>query len=289
MIVNGMHGLGDNIYQRAFIREIAERVYLRTSWPQIYSDLPNVRPVKTNIRLRTQAKNVARQIDSVWHQAPALPVKRIKYNNASFKKGSILDAMRNCFGNVKPKVFDLPVFDGPEIFKPYAVIRPVSVRMEWCNIARNPEPEYIYRAAEILKSRGFLIVSVADLQDDAELTDMLPPCDLAYNHGELFFDQLIGLVRNASLVVGGVGWIVPAAIAAGVPLITILGGHGAHNAPEKITGPPMDLSKTRWIYPDNFCRCSNMLHLCDKEIHSFEYKFEEALAALWKEPFSKTP
>lgn len=287
MLINGMYGIGDNIYQRAFVREIKERVYLRTCWPQLYSDLPNVFPVKGNTRLRTQKKNLCRIQANTWHQAPALPAKNIGYGNTAFKKGSILDAMGKGFG-VIPKVFDIPPFDGPELTKPYAAIRPATVRKEWANIARNPLPEYISIAAQILKSHGFNVVSVADLQDDAEWADQMPVCDLAYNHGELPFKRLMGLIQGAAVVVGGVGWIVPAAIAAGVPLITILGGQGGHNAPEKITGPPMDLSKARWIYPDNYCRCSDMLHQCDKEISYFDFKFREALSALCLTPLQKT-
>lgn len=287
MVVRGMYGLGDNIYQRAFVREIKEPVYLRTSWPQLYSDLPWVKPVKPTTRLRTQNKNVARQDASIWHRQPSLLIRHIRYGNAAFKKGSLLDAMRKCLG-VRPAVFDLPHFEGPGIAKPYAVVRPVTVRSEWYNIARNPLPEYICEAAEVLHEAGLTVVSVADLQDGAEWAEMLPDCDIDYTHGELLFEQLMGLIRGAAIVVGGVGWIVPAAVAAGVPLAVVLGGHGAHNAPEKITGPPMDLSKTRWLYPDNFCRCSDMMHRCDKLITGFTDKFRGAVAELCSIPLSQT-
>lgn len=276
MLINGMYGLGDNIFQRAFVREIKERVYLRTCWPQLYSDLSNVYPVAGSTRLRTQKKNMSRISANIWHQAPALPAKKIGYGNAAFKKGSILDAMGKCFG-VNPRVFDMPHFEGPDIQKPYAVIRPVTVRKEWLNIARNPLPCYVSVASEILMDHGYTVVSVADIHGSLEWADELPRCDIAYNHGELPFEPLMGLIQDAAVVVGGVGWIVPAAIAAGVPLITILGGQGGHNAPEKITGTPMDLDKTSWIYPDNYCRCTKMTHLCDKVITDFEYKFDEVL------------
>ena len=287
MVVNGLYGMGDNIYQRAFIREIKERVYLRTSWPQLYADLPNVCPVKPKTKLRTQNKNVARQPQSTWHTAPSLPAKKISYNGKALKKGSILTAMSKCLGGIAPRVFDMPAFTGPEI-QSYAVIRPVTVRGEWANTARNPKAEYISEAARILKEHGLYTVSVADLQSNAEWAEAVPECDIAFNHGELPFEQLMGLIQGASIVVGGVGWIVPTAIAAGVPLITVLGGLGAHNAPEKITAPPMDLSKTRWIYPDNYCRCSDMLHQCEKDISDFDFKFREALSALCSAQLQKT-
>jgi hypothetical protein len=270
-----MQGLGDNIYQRAFVREIPERVYLHTPWPQIYVDLPHVFPVRPKTRLRTQCKNIDRMPANMWHVAPALPARRVRYGGKEFSRGSILDAMERCL-RVRPKIFDLPHFDGPEIQRPYAIVRPVTERKEWTNVARNPYSQYVSEAADIIRRFGMRTVCVADLDDGAEWADELPCCDDEYLHGELKFEQLMGLIQGAEIVVGGVGWIVPAAIAAGVPLLCILGGQGGHNAPEKITGEPMNLSKTRWIYPDNFCRCTKMLHSCDKTITDFGEKFKEA-------------
>ncbi|MFA5715285.1 MAG: hypothetical protein WC998_06075 [Candidatus Paceibacterota bacterium] len=279
MLIKGMLGMGDNIYQRAFVREIKERVYLYTSWPQLYFDLPNIKCVEPLTNLRTQHKNIKRQPRIAWEKAPCLPIKQIIYGAATLSAGSILDAMRNCFG-VNAMVFDIPKFRGPYIKKPYAVIRPATIRSEWKNTARNSDPKYISDAANHLMRSGYTVVSVADLQDGEEWTDELPPCNVDFNCGELIFEELMGLIQGASVVVGGVGWIVPASISSGIPLITILGGHGGHNAPEKITGSPMNLEKTRWIYPDNFCRCTNMLHQCNKTISNFDDKFKETMNQL---------
>jgi hypothetical protein len=277
LLIDGMHGLGDNIYQRAFIREIKDTVYLRTCWPQLYCDLSNVLPVKQNTRLRTQKTNIDRQPGYIWNSSPIIrPAKKIRYGNALLRGRSILDEMRICFG-IDAKKFDLPVFDLLPIKKPYAVVRPVTIREEWKNPARNPEPQYIVNAAIELKKSGFTTISVADLQNGIEWSPLLPECDIIYNNGELVFDELMGLIRGASVVVGGVGWIVPAAIAAGVPLIVILGGQGGYNAPEKITGKPMCLEKVQWIYPDNFCRCVNKMHQCNKTITEFENRFRRVL------------
>lgn len=281
MFIKGMYGLGDNIYQRAFIRELTGEIYLDTPWPQIYSDLSNVRPVAINTKLRTHAKNIASQAPEIWHQAPVKVDKRIQYQHGerSLMNTSILEAMKHCLG-VKPKIFDLPKFTSPKIDSPYAVVRPVTLRSEWMNSARNPKAEYISSAAQIIRSHGVKVVSLADLKDCVEWADELPVSDLAYNHGELSLEEALGLIQGASLVVGGVGWIVPAAIASGVPLITILGGQGRLNAPEKISGAPMDLSRVRWIKPDKFCNCANRSHKCDKFISDFEFKFEQEMANL---------
>ena len=74
------------------------------------------------------------------------------------------------------------------------------------------------------------------------------------------------LLRSADLVIGGVGWIVPAGLALRSKTFVVLGGHGGHNAPEKITDPRLDLSRIGFAMPEKFCRCTNMLHTCDKTI-----------------------
>lgn len=275
-----MHGLGDNIYQRSFVREIEGPVYLITSWPQIYCDLDNVYPVKPSVKLRTQRKNVYNQPDDTWHKAPIESAKRIKYSGATLRNGSIIKSMQRCFKK-SAKTFDLPKYSNFALDNPYAVVRPVTVRSEWANTARNPLSEYVWNANKKLKASGYKTVSIADLCDGEEWHHgVLPECDIKFNNGELIFEDIMALIQNASVVIGGVGWIVPAAIAYGTPLVTILGGHGGHNAPEKIIDEPMNTENVRWIYPDSYCKCSNMLHKCYKTITNFEGKFEESLESL---------
>ena len=94
----------------------------------------------------------------------------------------------------------------------------------------------------------------------------LPPAHRYLVHGELAVRDLLALVRDADIVIGGGGWIVPAALALKVKTFVVLGGHGGHNAPEKITDPRLDLSRIGFAVPENFCQCTNMLHDCDKTI-----------------------
>lgn len=279
MVIVGMQGMGDNIYQRPFVREITERVYLYTSWPQLYSDMPHVYPVRPKTRLRTQMKNVLAQERTMWHRPPHTPQKKIGYGNRNLRAGSIVRAMKKQF-RVEPKFFDLPKYNCPKINKPYAVIRPVTIRSEWRNESRNPDPCYIEIASQVLAENGYHTVSIADLQDQIEWAPSLPKVDTAYHFGEMTFEHLLGLVEHASVIVGGVGWIVPAAISARVPLITILGGQGMCSAPEKITDTPMPMDRVEWIYPDNYCMCSEKLHKCCKTISNFEHKFLNAMEKL---------
>jgi len=280
VVVRGMRGLGDCIYQRAFIRRLDADVYLDTPWPELFADLRNVQCVKPETRLRTQRKN-ARSSAYQWAAEPRdAPVLCVGYGHRELRVGSIPSAMARQFG-VSDPVFDLPDF-GPSPIrsrKPVAIVRPVTARKEWLNTARNPKPEYVAKAAAELRERGYYVVSLADLEAGEEwIVGNPPPADLVWHRGELNVAQMLAAVQQAAVVVGGVGWIVPACISAKVPLYCILGGNLGHNAPEKITDSRMmGLSRVGWAWPDRPCRCTDMQHDCKKEISGFEEKFSRWL------------
>ena len=290
--VDGLHGLGDNIFQRPFVADLARRVnavWLRTPWPQLYCDIRNVAYVFCPSGLRTQAKNL-QTLDRTFPyilrsvaEGSSNIRARLYYHFDELEKTSITGAFRQQLPPSKKLVFDLPPFHPPKgIPRPYIVLRPATIRSEWKNPARNPDPAYIAQAAEALKSR-YTIISVADLERGAEdLEGEEPYADIKFHRGELNVMDLMGLIRHCAGCVGGVGWILPAAVAYHVPVLLILGGMGGHNAPAKITDPDQDLSKVVWATPDNFCMCKAFEHPCPKFIGNFKEKlreFESVLAA----------
>lgn len=267
MIIHGMLGLGDNLFERPFIKALPKPVYLSTPWPSLFSDIPGVHFIRPQTTLRTQAKNIARHAD--WVMPPGRqPARHIRYGAEG-----IIPGMTACFG-VAPAEFDLPSLPpSPETGK-YVVVRPATVRSEWRADTRNPDPSYIAEAIMLAVSRGYTVVSVADLQEGAEwLVGAEPYADVRYHKGELRVEQLLALVANASAVIGGIGWLVPAALAAKVPAWIICGGQGGYNAPELIT-PPGQTNIT-FAVPDNFCRCRLKIHGCDKRISNYDSKLTE--------------
>lgn len=271
MIWQGMRGLGDNIYQRAFLSQLPGPLYLETPWPELYSDMPHVLPVRPQTTLRTQLKNIERQTG--YHAAPAFRTGR----QIAYRADGIYNGMRQTFG-VEPGPLTLPDFGHPLIAGRYAVVRPVTVRSEWRADTRNPLPEYVAECTAELMRRGVMVVSVADLQDGAEWpVGELPPATIRYHAGELNVSALLALIQGAACVVGGIGWIVPAAIAAQVPAWVICGGQGGYNSPERITDPSMNLGNMRFAVPDNFCQCVHKEHGCDKRITDHGKQFAEWL------------
>lgn len=266
MIIHGMLGLGDGLFQRAFIKQMPKPLYLSTPWPFLYSDIPGVQFIRPQTNLRTQAKNIARHAD--WIMPPGRqPSRQIRYGAEG-----IIPGMIAAFG-IMPGEFDLPplpVFPWP---KKYVVVRPATVRSEWRADTRNPDPDYIWKAAMHARALGYDVISVADLQEGAEwIIEPEPYADARFHKGELPVEQLLALVKGAAAVIGGIGWLVPAALSAKVPAWIICGGQGGFNAPELICPAKSTIT---FAVPDNFCRCRLKQHNCDKRISNYDSKLTE--------------
>lgn len=278
LLIRGMYGLGDNVFSRPFIRAAAAKydLWLETPWPELYSDL-DIKFIRGHRRLRTQEKNMMRQAAERWsHPHFSMQEIRIAY---TFGIESIISSMERRWSRFRidfdPTLFDLPDLGPSPVTseRPIAVIRPVTVRSEWRNEARNPRPEYIAQlAAEVMKTHH--VITVADLASGQEwLVGDLPPAHQYFVNGEFTVCELLALVRDADIVIGGVGWIVPAGLALKVKTFVVLGGNGGHNAPSKITDRRLDLTRIGFAVPEAFCRCSNMMHNCNKNIANIMAQF----------------
>jgi hypothetical protein len=267
-----MWGLGDNIYARPFMRAAVAKheIWLDTPWPELFEDL-DVRFVRGARRLRTQTNNIALQSEDRWSRPPGY-IREIVLNYGNVAASSIIRSLEKRWSarlgvGFDPALFDLPDM-GPSPIKserPVAVVRPVTLRAEWCNPARNPKPEYVNAlAAELMATHT--VVAVASLAEGQEwAVGNLPPAHHHFVFGELPVRKLLALVRDADIVVGGVGWIVPAGLALKTRMFIVLGGHGGHNAPDKITDPRID-HHIGFAIPEAFCRCTHMPHNCEKSI-----------------------
>lgn len=276
-LFEGMYGLGDNIYQRAFLRYYPG-AYLRTPWPELYSDL-DIRCIRSETTLRTQHKN------EMLTDYPFYPVPRdarrirVHYGPRDLRRGGIVDAFRHQFSVSGPLRFDLPHFDACHSAIPtgrrIAIIRPATLRTEWASGSRNPEPQYLRQAAQILRRAGYFVVSVADTEPGVEwISGAAPAADLRLHHGELNIRQLCALYEQAACVVSPVGFSLPMAVGYNIPLFVVAGGCGGHNAPDIVTSPEMSTEKIRWAMPEHYCRCTDAGHDCDKTILNFESKMQ---------------
>jgi hypothetical protein len=265
--VHSMKGLGDNIYQRAFLKAFSCNVAIDTPWPQLYEDLPHVECIQpASMALRTQAKNV--KAYRKWNHK-RIPPRSAAGMRPCYREQGIYNGMREAFG-IDAAPMDLPVdmhapLDG---LRPgsYVVVRPVTVRSEWRADSRNPDPHYVFEAATAAVAQGFTVVSVADLQDGHEwAVGALPPAHHRYHAGQLNVIQLMRLVANAAYCIGGIGWIVPACMATNTPALIICGGQGGYNSPHHLAVPGNN-AQVQYVVPDNFCLCKEKQHDCNKTI-----------------------
>lgn len=277
--LQGMQGLGDSAYQRLVVEALcrAEDVYLGTPWPELYRDLP-VRFVRQATPLRTQGRNIAAQAADLWSVVPEGAERRRVHYAGCWDHGlSMLEAMQRSAG-VRTLPLSLPLrLPSPKAENRWsqigrvAVVRPVTLRAEWPDASRNPDPAYVYAAAEALMDAGFHVVSVADIVGSAEVAvGPLPPAHEHLISGEMATADLIDLLWAAEAAVGGVGWLLPFSIGTATPHLCILGGHGRANCPEALVDKRLrDPDVVTWARPDHFCRCDDRRHDCDKRIFGF--------------------
>lgn len=265
--VRGMLGLGDNLYQRAVLRLMGD-VELETPWPQLYADL-SIRCIRSNTTLRTQQKNAARQ-DSIWHRPTSPRNVHLGYN----QNGSILESLFKSVEMPVPNVIDMSGPPKGAVRSNVILVRPATIRNEWRADARNPDPRYIAKVIEALKSE-FTIVSVADLSEGHEwAVGHLPFAHETYHSGELKVEELLQLVEGAAGTVGGVGWITPASMAYKTPHLCLFGGWGAANGPQRIFDKRVDHSMVVQVIPDSFCMCNDQKHNCEKTITNLDDHIE---------------
>jgi hypothetical protein len=278
MHVVGMHGLGDNLHQRAIVRRLMERgpVFLETPWPSVYHDLVGPRLTLLDKRsfLRTQAKNEARERAAYSREGPprGTPQHRIWYTHAQIRQhGGFLAAMAANSGMTAAAAdFRLPI---PAEWharadawvarwgaKPLMFYRPLVDRTEWDGCKqRNPAPAAYATLARSIRER-FFVVSIADLQPGKEWTvgENIEP-DATCHAGELEFEVLAALAAR-SLVFCSPGFAIILAQAVGAPLVAVFGGHESARLYDH--GDP----RQHFVQPRVPCECFNKAHACDKRI-----------------------
>lgn len=289
LLVQGMHGMGDNIHQRAVIRQLMQKhtVYLETSWAALYHDLvgPDLKLLRRSVALRTQTKNAIREEQLFTNVRPDKLASsvRIRYggaNVAQTKSKTVLEAMCQTVGvSYADADYRLPVPDAwnGDLFrklkplgkdameKPWLIVRPLVARTEWRgSMARNAHPENYAELYAMLRPH-FFVISVADLVPSREwIVGEELDVDLKFHEGELTFEDLAALFQRADLVLTSSGFAAILAPAVGTPCISVVGGYEGtqcHASGEK-WAPMLSLG------PEVPCACwsSQCTIPCDKTL-----------------------
>jgi hypothetical protein len=244
LLVHGMHGLGDNLHQRAIIRALLKRDYqiaLETAWPCVYHDLagPDLRFIRKPAALRAQLKNAVRE--SAKFTAPIMPhhggrAVQITYRPSGIPQmpsNTFLEAMFASVGiqeDYASADFRLPIppeWIAPtiETTKPIMIYRPLVVRPEWRGSGiRNADPDNYAELVAMVRD-SFFVVSVADLEENREwIVGPQLIADATFHHGELSFETMAALVAKAALVYTSSGFPAILGPAVGAPTVSVQGG-----------------------------------------------------------------
>jgi hypothetical protein len=109
--------------------------------------------------------------------------------------------------------------------KPILVYRPLVLRKEWNNEARNPDHVAYARIFKAIRDR-YHVVSIADVEPNKEwIVGERIEADQAFHRGELDFEALAGLFSVASLVYCSPGFAVVLAQAVSAPVVAVFGGY----------------------------------------------------------------
>lgn len=272
--VEGMHGMGDNLHQRAIVRKwlaAGEEVWLDTPWPEIYHDLP-VHCFSTGSRLRTQAKNIRRSgIDRAQRPSEYSQLVQVSYPQKLVRQcGSVMRAMAASVHGSAAAVYDFR-FPVPAAWthgvdvppdRPLLVVRPLVKRREWGGAEqRNPDPVAYADVFELLRGDAF-VVSVADIERGHEDIVSVLDADLYLHKGELDFKRLAALWRDADAVYTAPGFGVVLAQAVGTPVCAVFGGYEKSYS----FSSGLDFSDCLFIDADVGCDCFSHHHACDKRI-----------------------
>lgn len=278
VLVDGMHGLGDNLHQRAVIRKMLEKnkVWLKTPWPSLYHDMVSDRLhlVDPRTKLRTQAKNAEREAGAYSRERVPFGAPTIKVAYPShmvIEHRGVLAAMAEHVGMDNSGLdFSLPVPWKHNLRipagRPLVIFRPLTVRKEWGgNATRNPDPVAyleLYREFRKLMPNAF-VISIADLEEGKEwMIHGKVDADAEFHAGELTIEQIAALVRDAALVFTAPGMALVLAQSIGTPVVSVFGGYESaysFSAGARVT-------PTLSIEPIKPCECFSHTHECKKAI-----------------------
>lgn len=279
VFLEGYAGIGDNLWQRPFIKEMCKQFktfYLHTYTPQMYWDIPNIKFVKPKYNtFKIHQKNIV-NTPGVWvDEAPAgiRQLKRPAYWVGFQWELSIAEQFADLWGVKSDYNFYFPVKDewvqqARKVLnrldtkgKKICVMHFPTQREDWQCPARDPKPEYMQLIIDRYKDEYFFI-SLADLEHEY-FTKAPRGVDKEFHHAELSLNEIIGLVKLSDMVVSGNCYLFAMGLSIGTKTFYIGGGCQDINL---FIGDKVNLPHLAWIQPEPFCNCLNQNHDCKKDI-----------------------
>jgi hypothetical protein len=279
MRVIGMYGIGDNLHQRAVLRELmkSQHVELEGFYPAMVHDLVAAGLKFIPLQSGRHPPRIRAGEESLpASRAPAAEHMRLTYSPDAIKRrGSILAAQFASCGLDMPAQpdFSLPVpqawrdkaqalIAGWDMRKPLLIYRPIVRNKIWECPSRSPDPA-VYAAIFRSLRDGFFVVSVADLTQQEWIVGEEEEADVKLHSGEVDFETLAGLFARSALVFCNPGFSPVLAQAVGAPSVIVYGGNESFRTTNAVGA---HLAPTLAIEPINPCECHARVHDCDKRI-----------------------
>lgn len=295
LFIRGPYGFGDTFYCRSLVKSFAKKyqtIYVRTTLPEAFWDIENVKFVRPISPLRAQKEHIEYIDGSNEHkwEKPPQGIKQLSW-------GSFISPWKHTDGdavNANPrgeesttkyfvnenaiKDFDFAfpikkewtkeaqkILDGLDMKgKKLCIVRPPTIHKEWANYARNPKPEYFQLLIDRYKDDYFFI-TVSNNKEDEEWFEggELKGIDKRCDHGELSITTLFGLIKIADMVITPPDFFSVLSIATKTKCFCIFGGCAK---PDAIFDENMGLENFRYTAPEPFCNCMRMEHNCNKKM-----------------------
>ena len=278
LFFEGAGGMGDNMYQRPVIKDLAKtykKIYLTTAFPEAYWDIPNVEFVKpAGYKLRTQEKHMKSRPKRTWSDKPKNaetvlwgqcgpspdPGILTKYGELENREDfDFIFPLKNEWIEAARKVKESLDLEGKKL----CIIRRPTIRKEWKCPARNPKPEYYQLIIDKYKDEYFYL-GLADIEKGQEWFDgKIDRIDKEFNAGEIPITTIYGLIKIADMTITYPSLFMIAAIAVRAKCFTIFGGIAG---PDVILRRNLGLKNHGHVAPFPPCNCHNMTHDCKKDI-----------------------
>jgi hypothetical protein len=241
------------------------QIALETPFPQFFTGISAfIKPTST--LLPTQAKNVANIPQSLWYTPKFDRTVTMIYPDG-LKEGLSIPKTLDRFAMPNPYDFSLPIdqiwideaksiLEVLEPQKPVCLVKFPTERRYFNLPSRNPKTEYFTR---FMKQNEYSYIDITETHNDEWYADEVPDIEKL----SLSLNQLMGMMKIASMNLFCPGFMIPLSIALEVPALCIFGGYVK---PTLLLDDRMNLSKFKYIAPDSFCNCMNATHDCNKEI-----------------------
>lgn len=305
----GPYGFGDTFYLRSIVKNLAKKhmkVYIRTTLPEAFWDINNVRFVRPNSdKLRAQKEHIEKLDKSGKHKWERPPGNTKHRSWESFLpewkhtahspeapavstnprgEESTTEYFANEFG-IKDFDFSFPVrkewLEAAQKItasfsakgKKLCIVRQPTVRRDWRNISRAPKTEYFQLLLDRYRNEYYYISIANNKENEEWFTGKLRRINRRFDHGELPLATIFGLMKLADMVIAPPDFFSVMAIALRTKCFCIFGGCAK---PSVIFNENMGLENFEHIAPDPFCNCMRMDHDCNKDISYKEIiqKFE---------------